>query len=160
MADCFPYRGRLAPSPTGFLHRGHAATFLTAQRRAREHGGTLVLRVEDLDHARCQPTFAEALIEDLRWIGLDWQEGPIFLSARTDAYFAAWRELAAAGQVYPCTCTRRDVERAARAPHPGEHERVYPGTCRSRGADRSRAGATRRPELALSHHGGRARPLR
>ena len=130
MADSVRYRSRLAPSPTGYLHRGHAATFLTAQRRAREHGGTLILRVEDLDRERCKPAFVEALIEDMRWIGLDWQEGPFFQSARMDMYLAAWRQLAAAGIIYPCTCTRRDVERAARAPHVGEHEPTYPGTCR------------------------------
>ena len=133
-----PYRGRLAPSPTGYLHRGHAATFLAAQRRAREHGGSLVLRVEDLDRERCKPTFVQALEEDLRWIGLDWREGPDIggpfgpyrQSERLDFYLAAWRRLAAAGVIYPCTCSRRDVERAARAPHADEHDPLYPGTCR------------------------------
>ncbi len=133
-----PYRGRLAPSPTGFLHRGHAATFLAAQRRARAHGGALVLRVEDLDRERCKPAFVGALLEDLRWIGLDWQEGPDVggafgpyrQSERMDFYLDAWRRLAAGGLVYPCTCSRRDVERASQAPHPDEHEAIYPGTCR------------------------------
>ena len=138
MVDPVPYRGRLAPSPTGYLHRGHAATFLTARRRASEHGGALVLRVEDLDRERCQPAFAAALVEDLRWLGLGWQEGPdvggpygpYIQSERLDRYLAAWRQLAARGTIYPCSCTRRDVERAARAPHAGEHETLYPGTCR------------------------------
>ncbi len=133
-----PYRGRLAPSPTGFLHRGHVATFLTAQRRARAHGGTLVLRVEDLDRERCKPAFAQALVEDLRWIGLDWREGPDVggpfgpyrQSERAGSYLRAWQQLAARGMIYPCTCSRRDVERAARAPHAGEHEAIYPGICR------------------------------
>ena len=133
----FNYRGRLAPSPTGFLHRGHAATFLAAQRRAREAGGTLVLRVEDLDRERCQPEFRTALVEDLRWLGLDWQEGPdvggtfgpYVQRERLGFYREAWQRLAASGMIYPCTCSRRDVERALGAPHAGEHEPVYPGTC-------------------------------
>lgn len=133
-----PYRGRFAPSPTGFLHRGHAATFLTAQRRAREQGGSLVLRVEDLDRDRCKPAFAQALVEDLRWIGLDWREGPDVggsfgpyrQSERAGMYLQAWQRLAAQGLTYPCTCSRRDVEPATQAPHAGEHEATYPGTCR------------------------------
>ncbi len=138
MADPAPYRGRLAPSPTGYLHQGHAATFLAAQHRARDRGGSLVLRIEDLDRERCKPAYAQALIEDLRWAGLDWQEGPDVggpcgpyqQSERLDLYRNAWRRLAAAGMIYPCTCSRRDVERAARAPHADEHEMIYPGTCR------------------------------
>ena len=132
------YRGRLAPSPTGFLHRGHAATFLAAQRRAREADGALVLRVEDLDRERCKPEFRAALIEDMRWLGLDWQEGPdvggaygpYLQSERLSFYREAWRRLAVSGMIYPCFCSRRDVERALVAPHAGEHEPVYPGTCR------------------------------
>ena len=124
------YRGRLAPSPTGYLHMGHAATFWLAQERCRRRGGTLVLRVEDLDHERCRPEFVGSLIEDLRWYGLTWDEGPYVQSERMSFYLSAWRKLAAVGAIYPCTCTRRDVERAARAPHAGEHEAVYPGTCR------------------------------
>ena len=138
MIERAPYRGRLAPSPTGYLHRGHAATFLTAQRRAREHKGGLVLRVEDLDSQRCKPAFAQTLLEDLRWIGLDWQEGPDIggpfgpyrQSERANHYLDAWRRLAAAGMIYACTCSRRDVGRAVRAPHPGEHDVIYPGACR------------------------------
>lgn len=138
MPTLAPYRGRLAPSPTGYLHRGHAATFLAAQRRAQKHAGSLVLRVEDLDRERCRPAYAQALIEDLRWVGLDWQEGPDVggpfgpyrQSERLAVYLAAWRQLAATGMIYPCTCSRRDVELAARAPHAGEHEPIYPGTCR------------------------------
>ena len=128
----------MAPSPTGFLHRGHAATFLAAQRRARAAGGTLVLRVEDLDRERCKPEFRAALIEDLRWLGLDWQEGPdvggpyrpYVQSERMGVYREAWRRLAGSGLIYPCTCSRRDVEQALGAPHAGEREPVYPGTCR------------------------------
>jgi glutamyl-tRNA synthetase len=132
------YRGRLAPSPTGYLHRGHAATFLRAQELARSQGGTLILRIEDLDRVRCRAEFDAALLEDLRWAGLAWQEGPdcggpcgpYRQSERLDFYLAAWRRLAAAGLIYPCRCTRRDVERAASAPHAGENESIYPGCCR------------------------------
>ena len=132
------YRGRLAPSPTGYLHLGHAATFLDAQARARVNGGTLVLRIEDLDRQRSRPAFVEALIEDMRWVGLDWQEGPDVggpfapyrQSERMPLYLDAWRRLAATGAIYPCFCTRRDVGRAAQAPHGEEREPVYPGCCR------------------------------
>ena len=132
------YRGRLAPSPTGYLHLGHAATFWLASERCRQRGGQLVLRVEDLDRERCRPEYVNSLLEDLRWYGLRWDEGPdiggdaesYVQSERMDLYRDARRMLAAAGAIYPCTCTRRDVERAARAPHAGEHETIYPGTCR------------------------------
>jgi glutamyl-tRNA synthetase len=132
------YRGRIAPSPTGYLHLGHARTFWIAQQRARFHGGTLILRNEDLDHARCRPQFVTAMIEDLRWFGFEWQEGPdrggqfgpYSQSERRQSYRAAFEQLRAAGAVYPCSCSRRDVLRALRAPHAGEDEPVYPGTCR------------------------------
>ena len=132
------YRGRLAPSPTGYLHLGHAATFWTARERCRAQAGTLVLRIEDLDGERCKAEYRDALIEDLRWYGLEWQEGPdvggpfapYLQSERGELYRQNWRQLAAAGAVYPCTCTRRDVELALGAPHRGEHETIYPGTCR------------------------------
>ena len=124
------YRGRLAPSPTGYLHLGHAATFWLAQERCRARGGALVLRIEDLDRERCRPEYTAALVDDLRWYGLEWQEGPYVQSERMRLYLEAWRALATSGAIYPCTCTRRDVERAVRAPHAGEHEAIYPGTCR------------------------------
>jgi glutamyl-tRNA synthetase len=140
------YRGRLAPSPTGYLHLGHARTFWTAYVRAR--GGTLVLRNEDLDPARSRREFADAMLEDLRWLGIIWQEGPdaggpfapYSQSARRPFYLRAWARLAAAGFIYPCSCSRRDLARAPSAPHEGLHasddEPLYPGTCRPR------AGAT------------------
>ena len=132
------YRGRLAPSPTGYLHLGHARTFWIAQRRAREQGGMLVLRNEDLDRDRYKPEFAVAMLEDLRWFGLRWQEGPdcggpfgpYAQSERREFYVKAFQALQSRGYVYPCQCSRRDVERAAQAPHPGDEELVYPGTCR------------------------------
>ncbi len=135
-----PYRGRLAPSPTGYLHLGHARTFATAQRRASERNGSLILRIEDLDRERCNAAFDEAIVEDLRWYGLEWQEGPdaggphgpYRQSERRALYLTAWQRLAAAGAIYACECTRRDIQRAAQAPHEEDESRemVYPGTCR------------------------------
>lgn len=133
------YRGRLAPSPTGLLHLGHAATFLTAAFRARHANGTLVLRNDDLDHQRARPEFYRAMLEDLRWLGLDWQEGPDIggpsgpysQSERQDLYLAAWRQLLKAGFLYPCHCSRKDLALAANAPHENaDDEPNYPGTCR------------------------------
>ena len=131
------YRGRLAPSPTGLLHLGHARTFWIAARRAAERGGQLVLRNEDLDQRRCRAEFAEAMIEDLRWLGIEWSEGPdcggpfgpYAQSERRAVYLGAWRKLRDRGRIYPCTCSRKDVAQAAGAPNEDD-ELVYPGTCR------------------------------
>lgn len=133
------YRGRIAPSPTGYLHLGHARTFWAAWQRAREHNGTLVLRNEDLDPARSRPEFARAMIDDLKWLGFDWQEGPDLggpftpyqQSKRFHFYRAALGKLIASGFVYPCTCSRKDIAQAARAPHAIDDELIYPGTCRT-----------------------------
>lgn len=140
------YRGRLAPSPTGYLHLGHARTFLTAYERARAAGGLLVLRDEDLDPARSRAEFAAAFVEDLRWLGIEWHEGPDVggpfapyrQSERRGLYFKAWARLVGSGHIYPCVCSRRDIARAAEAPHEGQtgarhaqdDEPHYPGTCR------------------------------
>jgi glutamyl-tRNA synthetase len=132
------YRGRLAPSPTGYLHLGHARTFWLAQQRARANGGKLVLRNEDLDSTRFKMEFVPAMIEDLRWFGFDWQEGPdcggpfapYNQSGRMDVYRAALERLRTGGFIYPCTCSRKDIRSAARAPHAGDDEVIYPGTCR------------------------------
>jgi glutamyl/glutaminyl-tRNA synthetase len=123
-----PYIGRLAPSPTGLLHLGHARTFWTAQERARAAGGTLLLRNDDLDTARCRPEFVAAMIEDLRWFGLEWQEPMVTQSARIPLYRAALSKLHAAGLIFPCTRSRRDVLAAASAPHDGDEndEPLYP----------------------------------
>ncbi len=133
-----PYRGRLAPSPTGYLHLGHARTFWTARERARAAGGGLVLRSEDLDPDRCRPEFVVAMLEDLRWFGLDWQEGPdcggphapYEQSRRIRWYREALSRLQAGGQVYPCTCSRKDIRAAVAAPQGADDEPIYPGTCR------------------------------
>ncbi len=153
------YRGRLAPSPTGYLHVGHARTFWTAWQRARDAGGALIMRMEDLDPDRSKSSYAEAAFEDLRWLGIRWQEGPdkggpfapYVQSKRRSIYLAAWRRLLRLGYLYPCRCSRKDLETALGAPHErvsalahgspagslaggkldlDEDEPIYPGTCR------------------------------
>jgi glutamyl-tRNA synthetase len=125
-------KGRLAPSPTGAQHVGNARTYLIAWLMARAQGGTVVLRIEDIDSPRVKPAAAEQAIEDLRWLGLDWDEGPVVQSQRLSTYEAALCRLQEAEAVYPCTCSRLDVDCAASAPH-AEHEGpVYPGTCSKR----------------------------
>ena len=132
------YRGRLAPSPTGLLHVGHAWTFWVAAQRALQHGGTLILRNEDLDPHRCQSEFVDAMIEDLRWLGISWQEGPdcggpfgpYTQSERRECYLQSWRRLRDKGAIYPCTCSRKDVALAAGAPNDGDDELIYSGKCR------------------------------
>jgi glutamyl/glutaminyl-tRNA synthetase len=133
------YRGRLAPSPTGWLHLGHARTFWTAQERARSRNGELILRMEDLDYARCKPEYSEGALKDLAWFGIDWQEGPdkggtdgpYCQSQRLLLYQSAFSRLQALDLVYPCFCSRQDILRAASAPHAhDEEEPIYPGTCR------------------------------
>ncbi len=134
------YRGRLAPSPTGYLHLGHARTFWLAHRRARSADGQLVFRNEDLDFQRCKPQFVDAMYEDLCWLGLDWDEGPdvggpfgpYSQSQRQEFYLANWRKLRDGGFIYPCTCSRKDLDRALAAPHEDDDETPYPGTCREK----------------------------
>ncbi len=134
--------GRLAPSPTGGLHLGHARTFLIAWLAARQGGGRVVLRIEDLDTSRVRAEARLSTLQDLRWLGLDWDEGPdiggpsapYIQSERLPLYRAALDRLKAAELVYPCTCSRADIERAASAPHPDEEGPSYPGTCSNRGA--------------------------
>lgn len=126
------YRGRLAPSPTGYLHLGHARTFWIAAERARAAQGTLLLRNDDLDRARCRPEFVAAMIEDLRWLGLAWEEPMVSQSARIPLYRRALERLHAARLIFPCTRSRRDVLEAAGAPHEGggHDEPVYPAEFR------------------------------
>ena len=134
------YRGRLAPSPTGFLHLGHARTFWIAAQRARQHGGSLILRNEDLDPQRCCPEFVAAMYEDLAWLGIEWSEGPdrggpfapYSQSERRLHYLAAWQRLRDASWIYPCICSRKDLAAAASAPNDSDDEPIYPGRCRSR----------------------------
>jgi len=133
------YRGRLAPSPTGYLHVGHARTFWTAYTRAQKSNGTLVMRMDDLDAERSRPEFAEAALEDLRWLGIRWQEGPgnsaldksakpanggrygpYQQSKRLLIYQDAFRVLQRRGYLYPCRCSRKELATAALAPHEGQ----------------------------------------
>ena len=137
------YRGRVAPSPTGLLHLGHASTFLEADARAREARGTLVLRNDDLDKQRSRPEFYDAMLTDLAWLGIQWQEGPdvggpfapYSESERRDHYLAAWRKLLDRGFIYPCKCSRKDLASAVSAPQDNDDdEPIYPGTCRPVGS--------------------------
>jgi glutamyl-tRNA synthetase len=126
--------GRLAPSPTGAQHVGNARTYLIAWLSARAQHGRVVLRIEDIDSPRVKVGAMESACEDLRWLGLDWDDGPIVQSQRLPLYEAALERLKAQELVYPCTCTRTDVERAASAPHPEHEGPIYPGTCAHRRA--------------------------
>jgi glutamyl-tRNA synthetase len=135
-----PYRGRLAPSPTGHLHLGHARTFWAAQQRANIHGGELILRNDDLDSTRYKMEFVDAMLGDLRWFGFEWSEGPDVggqfapynQSERMSFYRATLEKLRAGNFIYPCTCSRKDIQAAVAAPHAGDDELIYPGTCRGR----------------------------
>ncbi|MHC4885207.1 MAG: tRNA glutamyl-Q(34) synthetase GluQRS [Planctomycetota bacterium] len=135
-----PIIGRLAPSPTGALHLGNARSFLIAWLSARSQDGRMILRMEDLDHPKVKPGTIDQVYSDLRWLGLDWDEGPdrggphapYTQSQRTATYRDHLQRLIDADQVYPCTCSRRDVEAAQSAPHIGEDGPRYPGTCQSR----------------------------
>ena len=133
-------RGRLAPSPTGALHLGNARSFLIAWLSARSQGGQVVFRMEDLDHPKVKRGAAEAAMEDLRWLGLDWDEGPncggphapYVQSRRIATYREALHRLREQELVYPCVCSRKDVEEAQAAPHETADGLYYPGTCRDR----------------------------
>lgn len=131
--------GRLAPSPTGRLHLGNAFAFLLAWLSARAAGGRVILRLEDIDPERSRPEFASGIIEDLRWLGLDWDEGPDLpggphapyaQSGRLPRYAEALDELARRGLAYECFCTRKELKSLAGAPHAGDGSAAYPGTCR------------------------------
>lgn len=154
-------RGRFAPSPTGDLHLGGAYVALAAWLSARAQGGTFVVRMEDLDPPRVVPGAAERILDDLAWLGIDWDEGPRVggphgpydQSLRGDRYEAAIAKLDAAGLVYPCTCTRAEIARASSAPHAGEEGPRYPGTCRdpkNRKAGRPAALRLRVPERVIT----------
>ncbi len=132
------YRGRFAPSPTGALHLGSAAAALFCAAAALQAGGTLVLRMEDIDRPRVLPGAAEAILEDLAWLGIRWHEGPdisgpfapYVQSERLSLYEAAIEQLARDGLVYLCDCSRAEIARVASAPHAGDEGPRYPGTCR------------------------------
>ena len=124
-------RTRLAPSPTGALHLGNARTFLVNWLLARQRGWRVVLRIDDLDGPRIKPETSQQAIDILEWLGLDWDEGPYFQTQSIAEYRAALEQLAATGCIYPCRCTRSQIAASlASAPHAGDHELRYPGTCR------------------------------
>lgn len=134
--------GRLAPSPTGAQHVGNARTYLLAWLSARSQGGRVIFRMEDIDSPRVKTWAVQQGIDDLKWLGLDWDEGPdvggpntpYVQTQRADRYAKALQELKRAEAIYPCTCTRSDVEAAASAPHAGQDGPIYAGTCRNRRA--------------------------
>lgn len=136
-------RGRLAPTPTGLLHVGHARTFAVAADRAGTAG--LVLRIEDLDGPRCREEFVGAAIDDLRWLGLEWSEGPDVggpwgpyrQSERSTWFLEVWRRLEASGTIYPSPHSRRDVDQAATAPHAADGEPIFPPVLRPRKVERA-----------------------
>lgn len=132
---------RFAPSPTGRLHLGHAFAARFAHDRARENNGKFLLRIEDIDPVRCKPEFIDGILEDLDWLGLKWDQQPILQSERLDFYADALQKLKDRGVLYPCVCTRKEIEseiaRMGHAPHAGETV-VYPGTCRGKHLDLSR----------------------
>jgi glutamyl-tRNA synthetase len=149
------HRGRFAPSPTGPLHLGNARTALLCWLAARAAGGRWLMRVEDLDRARVRPALEQRILDELRWLGLDWDEGPDVggaagpyrQSERLVLYEDALARLRAAGRVYPCFCSRAEIARAAEAPHgPSDEGPRYPGTCSGLSAEEAaRRSAARRP---------------
>ena len=132
---------RFAPSPTGRLHLGHAYSAAIGHARAEEDGGKFRLRIEDLDQTRCKPEFVDGIYEDLRWLGLDWDEPVLVQSQRTTAYAAALDRLEARGLAYACFCTRADIALSLTAPH-GDAATSYPGTCRGLPDDPERRATT------------------
>jgi glutamyl-Q tRNA(Asp) synthetase len=143
---------RFAPSPTGYLHLGHVRSALEGWRAAREAGGRFLLRIEDIDRTRCRPEYTAAIVEDLGWLGIDW-DGPIRRqSEHFDDYREALARLEAMGLLYPCFCTRREIQaeiaRADGAPQ-GEMGAPYPGTCRHLGAAERAARCREAADYAL-----------
>ena len=143
---------RLAPSPTGALHLGNARTFLANWLMARQMGWKIILRIEDLDGPRIKADADREAVEDLRWLGMDWDEGPVYQSTRLEVYRAAIDRLLESGVVYPCVCTRKDVERAASAPHAEDGATIYPGTCRGKykTIEEAREASGREPTLRFA----------
>ena len=150
-------RGRFAPTPSGRMHLGNVFAALVAWLSARAAGGEMVLRIEDLDPRAASRERAEALIEDLRWLGLDWDEGPYWQSERGEVYRDALAQLEAAGLTYPCFCSRAELH-AASAPHASDGTPVYAGTCRNLPADEVTRRAALRPPATRLRAPGAADP--
>lgn len=147
---------RLAPSPTGALHLGNARTFLVNWLVARSRGWRVLLRIEDLDGPRIKRDADRQALDDLHWLGIDWDEEPVYQSSRLPHYAAAIERLLSKGHAYPCTCSRSEVALAASAPHAEDGAAVYPGTCRSRFADvaSARESSGREPAIRFRVPGG------
>lgn len=144
-----PVVGRFAPSPSGRMHLGNVFSCLCAWLSARSQGGSIVLRIEDLDDRCKRPELAAQLIDDLAWLGLEWDEGPYYQHDRLDLYESALRRLKDAGLTYPCFCTRAELH-AASAPHASDGTPIYRGACRSLSAEEvARRSALRAPATRL-----------
>ena len=133
------YRGRIAPTPTGFLHKGHAKTFKTAENRAKSKNGTLILRIEDIDHQRCKDQYTDAILKDLQWVGIEWQEGPdhggqftpYHQSQRIPHFLKTWETLRKKGFIYPCQLSRKDILNAS-GKKTSNGEILFPNSLRSK----------------------------
>jgi len=149
--------GRLAPSPTGHLHLGHARSFLLAWWHARARGGRIVLRLEDLDVERVKPGLQGETRRDLEWLGLDWDGEAWVQSEHAEAFDVAVHELLARRLAYPCVCTRKEIAEAQSAPHAGAEKARYPGTCRGKYAslEEARAASGRDPAVRIVVEPGR-----
>lgn len=151
------YKTRFAPSPTGPLHLGHAYSALVGQARAEAAGGTFLLRMDDIDSDRCRPEWEVQALEDLAWLGLRWPE-PVWRQSRSEPeLLTALQSLAAMGVLYPCSCSRKDIDLAAGAPQEGvpahgPDGRVYPGTCRGRSLETRLASDALRLDMRLALH--------
>lgn len=143
---------RLAPSPTGALHLGNARTFLANWLLARQNGWKIILRIEDLDGPRIKAGADRLAIDDLHWLGIDWDEGPIYQSTRLEIYAKAVQQLIDAGRAYPCICSRREIDLSASAPHAEDGSNVYPGTCRGKfkTVEEARAASGRNPAIRFA----------
>lgn len=140
---------RFAPSPTGYLHLGHAYSAIFAKNLADQLGGRFLVRIEDIDQSRTMDAYEVQIFDDLKWLGIDFDQPVLRQSTRLDAYQHALSSLGALGLIYPCSCTRKDIEAALLAPQEGEKpQMIYPGTCRHRGFDSFKIGDAMRLNMS------------